>query len=682
MPWGRSCRPAWALTALLLGCGDAPAPRLAEAPVASAPVAPGEPARALPASLEDLAQAAPANATAYLHLPGYRALEPFFRGLGADGVLELVGPPAAEVLGVTSAELLTLLRAVEAADLFLVPQGSHAGPPVAAVLRFEDTAAVEAWLLRGASVRPGERQFERSFGSYRAHLGWFPTLRVLVVSPRADVVEACSDALLGARASFVESPLFQRGRQGEAWLVADLARLPDDDSSFEAGSSVALTLPSGGAARLQVRLLGTEVPRLADVLSPSRHALVARLPSGAAGVFSLSLARPEGKTLRDAISALGAMEGQAAIDGVADALLRSSAGMSLSDLDRALGDELAVATFVEGPPRLGLDAPGRTSLVGLLAARDEQAARSLVAAAAKLTAGRPGAKSSPGKLVVPLDGGSLRVESARDAVAFSYGEGGGGDRRLAALGKPDKTLGADDLFVSLRRAARAESQAFYYFDYTALAALDPAIAAALQGAPTKASFLDLTLAREEKGFAATLQIDGAAAFLGTAAAVATLGVQRYLAAARTAEARNTVRAIARGAVGAYEREVADGGGKASHALCASASAPVPAEVPKGKKHHPSSDAGRDFETGTTTAGWRCLKFSITEPFAYRYDYRQGSGYRGPARGGPNPGPRGFEASAEGDLDGDGKTSLFTVTGKVGPTGVVLAAETFVADELE
>ena len=32
--------------------------------------------------------------------------------------------------------------------------------------------------------------------------------------------------------------------------------------------------------------------------------------------------------------------------------------------------------------------------------------------------------------------------------------------------------------------------------------------------------------------------------------------------------------------------------------------------------------------------------------------------------GPDPGPDGFEASAEGDIDGNGKTSLFTRVGKV------------------
>jgi hypothetical protein len=37
----------------------------------------------------------------------------------------------------------------------------------------------------------------------------------------------------------------------------------------------------------------------------------------------------------------------------------------------------------------------------------------------------------------------------------------------------------------------------------------------------------------------------------------------------------------------------------------------------------------------------------------RARYRIGGNYKGPARGDPDPGPNGFEVSAEGDLDGDG-----------------------------
>ncbi|MBK6519561.1 MAG: hypothetical protein IPG04_36865 [Polyangiaceae bacterium] len=120
----------------------------------------------------------------------------------------------------------------------------------------------------------------------------------------------------------------------------------------------------------------------------------------------------------------------------------------------------------------------------------------------------------------------------------------------------------------------------------------------------------------------------------------------------------------------------------THALCGSAIA-VPAKVPAAMKYQPSNADGQDFNTGDASKGWRCLKFAMVEPMYYQYEVRVGTSYKGPSRGGPDPGKNGFEISAEGDLDGDSKTSLFTLTGTLDPQlGVRLASETFITDELE
>ena len=76
------------------------------------------------------------------------------------------------------------------------------------------------------------------------------------------------------------------------------------------------------------------------------------------------------------------------------------------------------------------------------------------------------------------------------------------------------------------------------------------------------------------------------AIIGVLAALAIYGVRRYLATAKTSEAKNTIGAIASGAQASYEREtvsseiVAEGAAStaASHALCLSAAATVPASV--------------------------------------------------------------------------------------------------------
>lgn len=165
---------------------------------------------------------------------------------------------------------------------------------------------------------------------------------------------------------------------------------------------------------------------------------------------------------------------------------------------------------------------------------------------------------------------------------------------------------------------------------------------------------------------------------GVLPAVGIYGVRRYLASAKSSEAKNTIGAIARGAAAAFERESEGGGRK----LCKSA-APVPSFVPSGKKYQPNTAEGADFETGDAAGGWRCLRFAMTQPHYYQYGYSVGGPYKGPALGGPDPGPNGFEAWAMGDIDGDGVTSLFTVTGTIDASGnLKRGTQIFIHNELE
>ncbi len=161
------------------------------------------------------------------------------------------------------------------------------------------------------------------------------------------------------------------------------------------------------------------------------------------------------------------------------------------------------------------------------------------------------------------------------------------------------------------------------------------------------------------------------------ASLAFYGFRRYLASAKTAEAKNTIGAVSRAAVAAYEREVMVGD-RVTHKLCGSAIA-VPAKVPSAAKYQPSSAAGVDFQSGTEDQGWTCLKFSVRYPMYYQYHYHQGSGFLVPSTA---PGPDGFEAAARGDIDGDGVFSTFARTGKVVGGNVVMATEMFIEQEFE
>ncbi len=159
------------------------------------------------------------------------------------------------------------------------------------------------------------------------------------------------------------------------------------------------------------------------------------------------------------------------------------------------------------------------------------------------------------------------------------------------------------------------------------------------------------------------------------------GTRKYLAAAKTAEAKNSIGAISRAAVAAYEHEQVPDTKGVTNRLCASGN-PVPASLAsvKGLKYQPSSAAGADFNVGDAHTGWPCLKFSMTSPIYYRYQYHAGSGYIAPTTA---PGANGFEASAQGDLDGNGIPSTFARSGSVGPSGsIVLATTLYVDSEFE
>jgi len=109
-------------------------------------------------------------------------------------------------------------------------------------------------------------------------------------------------------------------------------------------------------------------------------------------------------------------------------------------------------------------------------------------------------------------------------------------------------------------------------------------------------------------------------------------------------------------------------------LCESAQ-DVPAEVPR---RAPTTVHYQDW-----SAGWLCQDFTVDGPVYHRYSYRVRGGYKGPARGGPDPGPTGFELAAESDFDGDGMTGLIIVTGHVDAvSGQLVIDPTFQVDELE
>lgn len=144
------------------------------------------------------------------------------------------------------------------------------------------------------------------------------------------------------------------------------------------------------------------------------------------------------------------------------------------------------------------------------------------------------------------------------------------------------------------------------------------------------------------------------AIIGVLAALSIYGVSKYLANAKSAEARNGVGAIAKGAVSGWEAGqmvgtiVAAGAVRAGAREFCAAAAAVPAATPSGEKYQSQSS---DWAAG----GWPCLRYTMTGPQYYSYSYAPtGTGASGDT----------FAISALGDLDGDSTTSTFVMLGAV------------------
>jgi len=163
------------------------------------------------------------------------------------------------------------------------------------------------------------------------------------------------------------------------------------------------------------------------------------------------------------------------------------------------------------------------------------------------------------------------------------------------------------------------------------------------------------------------------AIVGILASLAIYGVKRYIANAKTAEARNSLGQIGKSVQGIYEQESMAGtvlaaGGVAgiNRAVCGTAGQAVPllAASVKGQKYQSNQGVATDWNFDALNApiaadpagfGFACMKFGMSAPQYYQYNYASTLTFGAGAN---------FTATANGDLNGDGTQSTFTLLGNV------------------
>jgi hypothetical protein len=245
-----------------------------------------------------------------------------------------------------------LIESFDGAVIFADPDKKNSGAKAAedaacVAAKFRDGKPVELALSSKNVERNGSRfttSSEKDKDKPPMHGVWLAESGVLLGCVTREALSRSLAVGTGSLPSYATSPRFVAERANDVFVSVDMHPILGD--SVEPGSDFFASLTTPGQSLgldLRLNLYGASYPPVGSVLAPASQALVGQMPKGTIGALGLSLKRAQGKDLASIFTMVDKATNAHRLQDAKDAAAK--VGIDFSDIDAALGDELAVGLY-------------------------------------------------------------------------------------------------------------------------------------------------------------------------------------------------------------------------------------------------------------------------------------------------------------------------------------------------